>query len=77
MPKTLKELAEAEEQLPDGHPEWQHVALGWQALAVAQSEKIIELEQKLKRMTDSKSGFQNALARAKAENDQLRSARSQ
>lgn len=48
MPKTLKELAEAEEQLPDGHPEWQHVALGWQALAIAQSEKIIELEKKLK-----------------------------
>lgn len=76
MPKTLKELAEEEERLPDGHPEWQHVALGWQALAIAQSEKIIELEQKLKRMTDSKNGFQSALTRAKAENDRLRKPRS-
>lgn len=68
MSKTLTELAETEEKLPDGHPEWQHVALGWQALAIAQSEKIIELEQKLKSMTASKDGFQRALARAKSEN---------
>ncbi|UQI42698.1 hypothetical protein [Vreelandella venusta] len=66
MTKTLRELAEEEEQLPDGHPEWQHVALGWQALAIAQSEKIIELEQELKSMTDAKNGFQSALARANA-----------
>ncbi|WP_339119143.1 hypothetical protein [Halomonas sp. BMC6] len=72
MTKTLRELAEEEEQLPDGHPEWQHVALGWQALAIAQSEKIIELEQKLKSMTTSKDGFQSALVRAKAENDRLK-----
>ena len=64
MTKTLRQLAEEEEQLPDGHPEWQHVAFGWRALAIAQSEKIIELEQKLKRMTDAKNGFQSALARA-------------
>mgnify|MGYP003123167375 CR=1 FL=1 len=72
MPKTLKELAEAEDQLPDDHPDWQHVAFGWRSLAIAQDEKLRDLEQKLKRMTESKNGFQSALVRAKNENDRLR-----
>ena len=62
MTKTLRKLAESEEQLPDGHPEWQHVAFGWRSLAIAQSE----LEQRLKRMTEAKNGFQSALARVNA-----------
>tara|TARA_Y100000310_G_C20457722_1_gene703849 strand:- start:159 stop:374 length:216 start_codon:yes stop_codon:yes gene_type:complete len=66
MTKTLRKLAESEEQLPDGHPEWQHVAFGWRSLAIAQSEKIAELEQRLKRMTEAKNGFQSALARVNA-----------
>ncbi|WP_438455372.1 hypothetical protein [Vreelandella venusta] len=72
MAKTLRQLAEEEEQLPDGHPDWQHVAFGWQALAIAQSEKIIELEQKLKSMTDNSKGFRSALARALNEIESLK-----
>lgn len=73
MSKTLKELAEAEEQLPEGHPDWQHVAFGWRSLAIAQDEKIRGLEEDLKRMTEARKGFQSAFVRAKEENDRLRS----
>lgn len=72
MSKTLKELAEEEEQLPDGHPDWQHVAFGWSSLAIAQDEKIRDLEQKLKRVTDNSKGFRSALARALDEIESLK-----
>lgn len=77
MTKTLRELAESEDKLPDNHPDWQHVAFGWRSLAIAQDEKILDLEQKLKRMTDNSKGFQSALIRAINENDRLRGGKCQ
>lgn len=77
MDKTLRELAEAEEQLPDNHPDWQHVAFGWRSLAIAQDEKIQALKEDLKRMTEAKNGFQSALVRAINENDRLRGGKCQ